>query len=212
MIRTPILLTAALGLIMSALSTFAAPIQISALPFTISAPGTYQLTGNLVAPLTGAGITINSPSAGKIILDLEGYTMTVGDQDTARGVAILSNPTGSSITIQNGTFQNFWVVIDVNPNALAQTPPYISNVHIENINFNYNRYNDVSFFNVNSSSVTDCTFLAGITVAIQDYYSQTGNRYANDSFNINNSVALSIATIGNETQVLEHCHVEVPAN
>jgi hypothetical protein len=204
------LLMAAFSLIMSALAVPAATFPISALPFPISKPGTYQLTGDLVAPLTGAAITINSPTAGQIILNLEGHTVIVGDQDTARGVAILSNPTASSITIENGSFQNFWVVIDVNPNAIAETPPYISNVHIQNIHFNYNRYNDVSFFNVNSSSVDNCTFLAGIGVAIQDNYSQTGNRYANDSFNINNSVAISISTLRNETQVLEHCQFDVP--
>jgi hypothetical protein len=53
--------TAALGLIMSALTAQAAPkknppppppIQSPSLPFTISAPGTYVLTGNMTAPIT----------------------------------------------------------------------------------------------------------------------------------------------------------------
>jgi hypothetical protein len=180
-------LMAAFGLTMSALSGQGATFNISALPFTISVPGTYQLTGDLVAPLTGAGIAINSPTAGQIIVNLEGHTMTVGNQDTARGVTILSNPTASSITIENGSFQNFWVVIDVNPNAVAESPPYISNVHIQNINVNYNRAVAVRFLNVNSSSIDNCTFLAGLGVAIEDKYSQTGNRYANNSFKINDS-------------------------
>jgi hypothetical protein len=64
-----ILLTVALGLIMSATAQAAAPkknppppppIQIPSLPFTISAPGTYVLTANLTAPINSYGFgTIN---------------------------------------------------------------------------------------------------------------------------------------------------------
>jgi hypothetical protein len=45
--RRNILLTAALGLIMIALSAQAANITIPSLPFTISAPGTYVLAANM---------------------------------------------------------------------------------------------------------------------------------------------------------------------
>jgi hypothetical protein len=66
------LLTAALSLIMSALTAQAANITIPpALPFTVPAAGTYVLTGNLNFTGTGATILIPANLQGSVIVDLE---------------------------------------------------------------------------------------------------------------------------------------------
>jgi hypothetical protein len=70
-----LLLTAALGLIMSAF-TVHADIPITALPYTISSPGTYVLTGNLTSPplQNDQSAIVITGSAGKVVLDLKGFT------------------------------------------------------------------------------------------------------------------------------------------
>ena len=87
MIRTTtLLLTVSLSLIMSAITAQAAPkknppppIQISSLPFVISAPGTYVLTANLTAPITPykvGAINIATVIIGPVIVDLKGFAIT----------------------------------------------------------------------------------------------------------------------------------------
>ena len=81
------LLTAAFALIMSALSAQSANIPILALPFKITAPGTYVLTRNLIYSLAAnvapgspgsppPAITISSTTPGQIVLDLKGFSIT----------------------------------------------------------------------------------------------------------------------------------------
>jgi hypothetical protein len=102
---------AAFGLL-SALSTQAANIKISSLPFNITAPGTYVLTGNLTSPLTGSGLgAINKSTTveGPVILDLKGFTLT-GNSQFTNGVSLgWNSASGNSypITIRNGTLTNF---------------------------------------------------------------------------------------------------------
>ncbi len=74
-------------------------IPISALPFTISQPGSYYLTGDLTATGT-AGITVN---ADDVTIDLMGYRL-IGDGSANIGI----NLTGrSNVTIRNGTVRGF---------------------------------------------------------------------------------------------------------
>jgi len=50
---------------------------ITALPYTITTPGTYLLLGNLVAPFTEGDvtmITINAPT-GKVVFNLNNFTI-----------------------------------------------------------------------------------------------------------------------------------------
>jgi hypothetical protein len=108
-----ILLTAALSLIISANAVQAANIQISSLPFTISAPGTYKVTANLTCPAAETAITINSSIAGAIIVNLEGFTLNANPNtgSLVSGIQITGNSTASSITILNGNIVNFNVGI-----------------------------------------------------------------------------------------------------
>jgi hypothetical protein len=72
---TRILLTAAFSLL-SVLSAQAANIKISSLPFNITAPGTYVLTGNLTfASGNQAGINVISNVSGPVVVDLKGFIL-----------------------------------------------------------------------------------------------------------------------------------------
>jgi hypothetical protein len=66
---------AAFGLL-SVLSAQAVTIKISSLPFAITAPGTYVLTGNLTSPSASDAITIDASVTGPVVVDLKGFTLT----------------------------------------------------------------------------------------------------------------------------------------
>jgi hypothetical protein len=78
-----ILLTA-LGLALSTLAAQSANIKISSLPFAITAPGTYVVTGNLSSSeiQNVAAITISTSISGPVILDLKGFTLTGSGGDS----------------------------------------------------------------------------------------------------------------------------------
>jgi hypothetical protein len=50
--------------------------KISALPSTITAPGTYELTSGLICPVAGNAITINLPVPGTVFLNLKGFSIS----------------------------------------------------------------------------------------------------------------------------------------
>ena len=185
--RINILLTAAFGLIMSALSAQSATTKITLLPFSITAPGTYQLASNLTCPAFGTAITINSPVAGKILLNLEGFTISQFPNETgfAGGIVVEANPTKSNITIENGTLTNFGVGVLINPSGTSNAPSYLSNVHLDNLTIfmpSVQSEAAVLLGQVSSSSVNNCIFNGQVeTGAIIDWYSKTGNSYSNNN-------------------------------
>jgi hypothetical protein len=202
MTRPAILLTAALSLIMSAITAQAADIQITRLPYNISVPGTYILTSNLSANVLGGfPITVDSAVAGPIIIDLKEWTLAVSDQNIG-AIYIVSNRTASSITVRNGTIEGstpgfltgYGVVVNEDINFGIPTTNYVSNIHIEDMTFS-NFYYAVDFNQTNSSSITDCDFTSvphSLMVGIIDVASQGGNHYKNDSFDGNESEELVV--------------------
>jgi hypothetical protein len=156
-------------------------IKIWALPFTISAPGTYILTGNLTFnSFVDPAITI---TAGSVILDLKGYTMLniyqapPGSAGASAGVAITNSATTNNITIRNGTIKSFYngVAIEGGPQS-----PIIVNLQINEMTFiGINFSKGVSFIRTNLSSISNCHF---IQCGIMDSLSQGGNRYSDNSF------------------------------
>jgi hypothetical protein len=70
---------------------------ISALPFTISTPGSYYLTGNL-SVVSGDGITIGADC---VTVDLNGFCISSTNGDRT-GIAITVQGTREDLTIRNG--------------------------------------------------------------------------------------------------------------
>jgi hypothetical protein len=157
-------------------SSFAVPIPITAVPFAITAPGAYVLSSNLTSFASQPAITIDSPTAGQIILDLGGFTLQFNPNFGSgySGIAIQSNSTSSNITIRNGTVQHFGVGVDVNPLATG----FLSNIHINNITFTGDIPAGVQFHQVNSSSVTNCTFTQCSFYGIRDLDTQRATSMA----------------------------------
>jgi hypothetical protein len=215
------LLMAAFGLIISALSAQSANIKISSLPFNITAPGTYVVTGNLnfASPPSGnavAAITISTSISGPVNLDLRGFTLT-GSAGNTLGVGIGSfagtnGPNTNPITVRNGTIKNFgfgvWAEI---------ANVYLSDITVNNVVFYpspnpQSNETSVIFSQVNSSTISNCTFNGGV-YGIEDFQSQGGNRYNNDTF-IGTAEDLFVSGQNNGVPtVLNHCQFdEPPAN
>ena len=82
---------------MKTLDQIEARTPISSAPFTISQPGSYYLTTNLVGVSGQNGIAISS---GNVTLDLNGFTL-LGVSSSLRGVYVSGSFT--NITVRNGT-------------------------------------------------------------------------------------------------------------
>jgi len=72
---------------------------ISSLPYTISSPGSYFVTGNLTS--AGTGITVNANDA---TIDLGGYVLTGPGSGDNHGVHMVGR---KNVEIRNGTIKNF---------------------------------------------------------------------------------------------------------
>jgi hypothetical protein len=228
MIRTTtLLLMAALGLITSAIAAQPANsnnIQITYLPFNITAPGTYVLTGNLTYTGTDTAITITSNLTGPVVLNLRGHTLTGSGgnnfttENFSNGVSVSGNgPSPSTITIENGTITNFGFGVRAQPtngivNGLHAI--FFSAIDINNLVFAHTQTPagdgaGVLFSQVNSSTVSNCTFGAA-DFGIEDVESAGGNRYTNDIFT---GAGQSLVVYGLQGAAnLEDCHFAAPAN
>jgi Right handed beta helix region len=153
------------------------------LPFIITAPGTYVLTGNLHYTGTDSArtaISISGAIAGPVVLDLKGFTITgVPSPDFgADCISIFGSNTGLyPITIRNGTITKFETGVDANLSRVTT----VSNVTINNVIFDQNA-EGVSFTFVDSSTIKNCTFKNMSPYGIFDYQSTGGNSYNSDIF------------------------------
>jgi hypothetical protein len=195
----------ATGLITSAIATQAAPkstsIKISSLPFTITAPGTYVLTGNL--SYTGGGInpaiSINGTIAGPVILDLKGFTLT-GDVGTNYNACISISGSGGlyPVTIRNGTISKFEEGVLDNS---------VSNIAVNHMVFDQTS-NGVSLNFVDLSTIQNCTFNLN-SYGIEDRRSIGGNNYNNNIF-IGGGIAVFVQSQFQRTLVLDRCDFAAP--
>jgi hypothetical protein len=189
MIRiTTLFHTAALGLIMSALTAqFAntqvvttqaaktSTIPISYLPFNITAPGTYVFTGNLTSTVTEGGgintgaVNISTAIAGRVVVDLKGYTIN-GPGSLSRGITIgaisWNLPSIYPITIENGTITN------VELGIITPSQANLSHMVIKDLAFNITSTGNAVGYgilinDVSSSLISNCT-INGVTYGIAD--------------------------------------------
>jgi hypothetical protein len=156
MIRiSTLLLTATLGLIMSALTAQAANTQlattqaaktstipISFLPFPpITAPGTYVVTADLIYSGTGTAISILGNLTAPVVLDLKGHTLTGSSKPSAQnfsvGISVFGNgPSVSSISIQNGAITSFGIGVWAQPSnggGTGQSANNLSSIDVTRI-------------------------------------------------------------------------------
>ena len=75
---------------------------IESLPFTITQPGSYYLTGNLST--AGDGIIV---SASDVTIDLMGFTITGSDPNQFDGIGIPLANVHRNLTVRNGTVRTF---------------------------------------------------------------------------------------------------------
>lgn len=220
---------AALSLTMSAIALQAAPtlasksatIPISYLPFPITAPGTYVLTGNLTfAPPTTttglvAAITVSTAISGPVVIDLKGFTLTGGGSGgltVAVGIGSLANtPVGNAypITIKNGTLLNFGIGVSAELSGVDD----ITNLTVSELIFTVQPADAgngvaVIFGQVSSSTVNHCTFNSG-NVGISDGESNGGNTYNNNIFKMCRG-PLSIVVADNQSLILKQCQFAAP--
>jgi parallel beta-helix repeat protein len=210
-----------LGAAMTAATTgvFAAPIPVTYLPFHITAPGTYVVTANLSYPAqptnqnTNAAITISTSIPGAVILDLKGHTLTGGGfYSLAVGIGIFDGSTKAnthSITIQNGTVQNFGYGVWAEISGVILT-----NITVNSIAFHISQTpNDTStgilFSQVSSSTISNCTFFSADN-GITDRASTGGNTYSNNTFNLGGGNCLLVSGQNNGPEVLTNCHFGGP--
>ncbi|MFT3686908.1 MAG: right-handed parallel beta-helix repeat-containing protein [Phycisphaerales bacterium] len=92
---------------------------ISSLPFVISTPGSYYLTGNLAVSSPTHGITVN---ASGVEIDLNGFALTGVNSNNSS--AIQCGSSLASIAVRNGRLLNWWGGVDVR---------FVTRARVENV-------------------------------------------------------------------------------
>jgi hypothetical protein len=197
-----------LALLTSALMAQAAPTAtttITALPFTITAPGTYVLKSNLIfaSDPNGTAIQIETTVQGPVTLDLQGFTITgpnagfngtttpisygisIGGDTASRGIA-----NQYPITIKNGTLTAFTNDVRAGDDGGDGSIPIkpINTLTVKNLTLNTIKSNGVRqgvgfrFWNVNSTLIDGCSFQDGVALGIQESPAGKNNHYTNCTF------------------------------
>ena len=128
---------------------------ISNASYTISQPGSYYLTTNLVA--TGHGITISSDN---VNLDLNGYSLT-GDLDASEyGIQISGNFSYKNIAVRNGSINRFHTGLYLQRASLSR---------FDNLSFTTNRYGiylTAATGQSNGNRFTDCRISDSLAMGV----------------------------------------------
>jgi hypothetical protein len=200
-----------LALLTSALMAQAAPpptpVIITALPFTITAPGTYVLKNNLLfnSDPNGIAIQIETTVQGSVTLDLQGFTITgpnvasitPGEATAASvGVAIGGDTASRGITnqypiaIKNGTLTGFMTDVRAGDDGGAGGIPIkpINALAAKNLTLNTVKLNGTRqgvgfrFLTVNSTIIDSCTFQDAVSSGIVEGPAGKNNHYTNCTF------------------------------
>jgi hypothetical protein len=208
-LKSPLLMAA--FSLLSVLSVQAANIKITSLPFAITAPGTYVVTGNLNLQTTTnvAAITISTAIQGPVIVDLKGFTLTGGAGDSIGvGIGVFAGTNGPNsypITVRNGSLTNFGFGVWAEAGSFA----LMSDITVNNLVIHLGPTGQsgngagVLFSAAVSSTVSNCSFSGG-TYGIEDTASPGGNNYSNDTFIGVNPLFVTTQN-GGIPQVINHC-------
>ena len=162
----------------------APPIPISAVPYNITGPGTYQLVRNLTYSGSGSAITISNLT-GPVVLDFKGFTITGpgiinNAESIGTGITVQGSGGGLNdfitipVTIRNGTVSQFQVGVYATN---------LNNFTVTNMSFplTYPGRSDatgIHLFFVSDSLIKDCDIHDAL-YGIYDDRSRGGNRYIN---------------------------------
>jgi hypothetical protein len=155
-------------------------IPISTLPFTISAPGKYYLTGSLRSAGHGLEIT-----ASDVMVDLRGFDISSSAGIRASSVGVLIS--GSKVTVQNGSITGFNI-------GLQSGSP--GSTLLKNT-FKKLKFNDCGAFALDifsNQTVVDFCQINGIGLGVTDWQI-AGIRSAGDGNSITNNTVARISPI-----------------
>ena len=216
MFKRSLLFAAFLAAVLTAQA--APPIIIIALPYSITAPGTYVLQSNLTDPVPNStAIFISTTLSGPVVLDFKGHTITGPGLGTApgfssRGVVLEGGSNNLyPITIRNGTLSNFGIGVSaVGGEEIGKTDVTINSIvfNLVSLDVGGNPGNSfpsygVLFQGALGCSVTNCTFnsvwdsIGIVTYGIADIDAMGPNTYNNNTFN-NTWVPLTISLFFDE--------------
>jgi hypothetical protein len=178
--------------LLSAISAHAGWVPIPALPAVITKPGEYYFVGNMFynnqaqvqsTAAAAAAITINAPG-GPVVIDMRGFTLTGLEYNATFSIGYLIQ--SNDVMIQNGKIDGFLEQITNNTEEYPTPVTPVSEIYLLNLFFTLCGEQALSFYNVNSSTIRNCTFTmdnAGFTgepgSVIVDVGSATGNSYVN---------------------------------
>jgi hypothetical protein len=182
------------------------PVALTFVPVMITAPGNYYLPADLVLSpsFIYLGVTaITVKSAGNVVIDMRGRTLS--GQIIVTQYIYTTNPntglpltqsfdlpvTGfqflsSNITILNGTVSGFAYAIHTGEQgslggSTVPLTPYISNLLLDGVKFVKGWYG-IYLSNVNDSIFRYCSMSDAEQGGFEDFDSQTGNTYTDDSY------------------------------
>lgn len=137
---------------------------ISSLPFTISSPGSYYLTGDLTS--TGDGIIVN---ADNVTIDFSGFTITGPGKMSYTGFGVYMN-VRRNVEIKNGTVRGFGLAaIRENSSGSGHRVLYM---RIQDNGSDPNSYGAISF-NGNAHYILNCTLTGNACAGINAGYGAT---------------------------------------
>jgi hypothetical protein len=158
---------------------------ITALPFSITAPGTYTLAADLTSKnVNSVAISISVPAflTGNLVLNLNGHT--IHSNGGLAGMTVSVNSTGYSTTIMNGTFDGFSYGIETASSGND------SHLLIDNVTFKStsNSTTAILLTRINRAVISRCNFVGVMRCGILDAYSGLGNSYVNLNFDGKQSI------------------------
>lgn len=192
---------------------------ITALPYSITAPGTYVLQSDLIDSVPGTAIVISATAlSGPLTVDFKGHTITgSGLNSTAVAFDYTYFSNLYPITVRNGTLSNFQNGIKAVGFGIPRNYITISSI-VFNLATSSSPGNDavgVSFQGASNCNVSNCTFNAVITdlhsFGISDGDPWGGNTYNSNAFS-GIAVPLAIGTNFDEgiASLNINCQTSVP--
>jgi hypothetical protein len=185
-LKTSLLLL--LAIFASLTNNQAANIPITHLPFNITAPGTYVMNTDLIAPYSKTPAITSDQPVGVIVIDLQGHTLhaaPVPFRQPNISVGILLYVDGGAdggVTIQNGTLEGFAVGLETKADPDKPGDDTVSNITFKNDPTSPANSIAIHLFQTSGVRIVGCHFVGAGQMGIFDEQSEIGNIYSNLHF------------------------------